>query len=214
MNRRDFISDALNNSTDLIAYDVSRKLQEFFTDRAVIESSVWSFDLAEYVRAGHCAVVGEACVYNKSRMELSECGKSFVEQPENAWFNVFWRGNLLDVILLTWHEEGCRQRHHWIIADTRQIADEFLSAVCDWGSEVHGEILVFDRGYWSKNQELFQAIASARFENLILSGNLKEDIRGDFARFFNAREMYEQYGIPWKRGVLLIGPPGNGKTHT
>src|SRR5258707_8790585 len=27
------------------------------------------------------------------------------------------------------------------------------------------------------------------------------------------RSVYKQYGIPWKRGVLFIGPPGNGKTH-
>jgi len=26
--------------------------------------------------------------------------------------------------------------------------------------------------------------------------------------------VYERYGVPWKRGVLFLGPPGNGKTHT
>jgi len=34
------------------------------------------------------------------------------------------------------------------------------------------------------------------------------------SRFLSSREVYDRYGIPWKRGVLFIGPPGNGKTHT
>jgi AAA+ superfamily predicted ATPase len=25
--------------------------------------------------------------------------------------------------------------------------------------------------------------------------------------------VYERYRIPWKRGILFVGPPGNGKTH-
>ncbi len=32
-------------------------------------------------------------------------------------------------------------------------------------------------------------------------------------QFFAARETYETYGIPWKRGIIFVGPPGNGKTH-
>src|SRR5688500_43596 len=45
-------------------------------------------------------------------------------------------------------------------------------------------------------------------------GSLKEGIQNDFTQFFDSREIYERYGIPWKRGAILIGPPGNGKTHT
>ena len=214
MNLKDFISDALCGPPDLIAYDVSRRLHQFFCDRTVIDGAISAFDLAGYVRGGHCSVVSETCVYNKSRMDLSESGRSLVEEPENAWFSVLWKGELLEVLILTWTVEGCRERHHWIIAETRRVAEGFLSAVCDWGSEVSGEILVFDGGRWHKNEELFQAITSASFENLILPADLKREIREDFARFFSSRELYERYRIPWKRGVLLIGPPGNGKTHT
>ncbi|HEY0727631.1 MAG TPA: ATP-binding protein, partial [Pyrinomonadaceae bacterium] len=38
--------------------------------------------------------------------------------------------------------------------------------------------------------------------------------QNDFAQFFDSRETYERYGIPWRRGAIFIGPPGNGKTHT
>src|SRR4029079_18041362 len=43
--------------------------------------------------------------------------------------------------------------------------------------------------------------------------SLKQEIRDDLSRFFASRPMYEEYGVPWKRGILFIGPPGNGKTH-
>jgi SpoVK/Ycf46/Vps4 family AAA+-type ATPase len=75
-------------------------------------------------------------------------------------------------------------------------------------------VLIFHDGEWAKNKELHQSIKSATFDNLILRAGLKEEIQKDFTQFFASREMYEGYGIPWKRGVLFIGPPGNGKTHT
>src|SRR6185503_17791707 len=117
---------------------------------------------------------------------------------------------LLDVIWLSFIDDGCKSGHHWIVAETKEIAESFFRAVCDWCTEVRGEILVYDIGGWEKSEELFQAIKSATFENLILPETLKQEIQNDFARFLASREVYEKYGIPWKRGVLLIGPPGNG----
>lgn len=159
-------------------------------------------------------MVGETAVFNNSRLDWAPSGKEFIEEPENGFFNVLWQGRLLDVLLITWTVEGCRERRHWIIAEERKIAEDFLRAVCEWSTEVRGEILVFDGGYWYKDQQLFEAIKSASFDNLTLPADLKREIQDDFANFFASREVYERRGIPWKRGVLLIGPPGNGKTHT
>jgi hypothetical protein len=213
MGIENFISTALSYPSDCISYHVSRELAELYPDKAIIEGETCAFDLEAYVRAERCEMVGELAVFNQVITSWSGPGKKLWREAENAWFNVFWQGHFIDVIFITWTDDGCKSRHHWIVAETKEVAENFFSAVCEWCSEVRGEILVFDQGEWSKSEELFAAIKAASFDNLILPRSLKEEIRTDFQNFFASREVYE-YGVPWKRGVILIGPPGNGKTHT
>ena len=214
MDLKDFISKALYNPSDYIAYYVSRKLAELYPEKTIIEGDDSDFVLEAYVRAGHCSIVKEGSIHSQTTTGWRAPGKKLSRNSKNAWFNVFWQGNLLDVILITWVDDGYKTRHYWIAAETAKIAEDFFCAVCEWCTEVRSEILVFDGGYWDKNEELLQAIKGATFDNLILQDSLKQEIQSDLAKFFASREIYENYRIPWKRGILLIGPPGNGKTHT
>jgi transitional endoplasmic reticulum ATPase len=31
-------------------------------------------------------------------------------------------------------------------------------------------------------------------------------------KFFDNKDIYDEYGVPWKRGLIFHGPVGNGKT--
>ncbi|HVF43310.1 MAG TPA: ATP-binding protein [Pyrinomonadaceae bacterium] len=213
MAQNNFISEALCNPTDYIAYSVSEKLGEMFEGSAIVEGDSDLFELEQYARAGHCSIVGERGTHGQFATNWRGAGRPLEHEAQNAWFNVLWQGQLFEVVFVTWTESGYRSRSHWIVADTREAAEKFYRAVCEWGADVRGEILVFDGGYWEKSEELFKSIKAASFDDLILPRALGEEVRHDLPRFFAARETYERYGVPWKRGVLLIGPPGNGKTH-
>ncbi|MBS3680386.1 ATP-binding protein [Ornithinibacillus massiliensis] len=50
-------------------------------------------------------------------------------------------------------------------------------------------------------------------EDVLLEESLKSDIFRSIDEFFlNSGQFFKQYNIPYKRGILLYGSPGNGKT--
>lgn len=50
------------------------------------------------------------------------------------------------------------------------------------------------------------------WNHLVLDPEITKRIRDDFHRFLESRDWFESRGIPFRRGYLLYGPPGNGKT--
>lgn len=57
-----------------------------------------------------------------------------------------------------------------------------------------------------------QEIAQARWSDLVLSESVVELVRRDFELFFHREAWFRENRIPFRRGYLFHGPPGNGKT--
>lgn len=214
MKIQQLITEALSLPNNAIAYHVSQELAAIYPKKALLEGSDSTFDLEKYAKANFCSIQQETSIHNQILTAWDGMENKIYNYTENANFEVTWQEHKFDILLMSWQEGYCKTRYYWILADSKEIAESFFTAVCDWNSEIRDEVLVFEDGYWAKNPDLFQAIKSATFENLILHGTLKQDIQDDLTNFFASRETYAAYNVPWKRGILFIGSPGNGKTHT
>lgn len=62
-------------------------------------------------------------------------------------------------------------------------------------------------GWWDSS-----TLSERTMDTLYLPENQLQDLLGDFELFFASKEKYRSLGVPWRRGYLLEGPPGTGKS--
>lgn len=72
------------------------------------------------------------------------------------------------------------------------------------------ELAIFSYNGWCWSKGVRKA--PRPIESVILDENLAADIIADGKQFMASRPWYEETGIPYRRGYLLHGPPGCGKT--
>jgi AAA+ superfamily predicted ATPase len=93
------------------------------------------------------------------------------------------------------------------------VAHEFILDVARKTNDPGKTVLVFRDGYWDRSSDMFEMVQSTSMDELILPGNQRQSMIDDFQRFLKSRAQYESLGLAWRRGAILLGPPGNGKTH-
>ncbi|KAI0700787.1 P-loop containing nucleoside triphosphate hydrolase protein [Cytidiella melzeri] len=95
-----------------------------------------------------------------------------------------------------------------------QPARALIAKAAVYANDLHEEIYVFDNGFWFKSHELWVEAQKANWDDIILKDEFKTTVKKDVFGFFDSEELYKNLGIPWKRGIIMHGPPGNGKTIT
>lgn len=110
------------------------------------------------------------------------------------------------------------QNIQYVLADRRddeglygpsRITDALILAVGNYS--VDDVVWVFD-GYWYTDKNLYRQVKKASWDKVILDEDMKKDLVEVASKFFSSEADYDDLGVPWRRGLLFHGPPGNGKT--
>ncbi|CZS90402.1 hypothetical protein WAI453_004190 [Rhynchosporium graminicola] len=155
-----------------------------------------------------------------ARRYNDETGGGFTEHVSFASYDYVYKGDAFLLYVVKGQETAFGTvTYNYVLVDeadskvtAQKKTDGLLAAAAKWQMELHGEVLVFDQGYWHPNKDLYDNIQKSNWEDVILDKEKKDTIIEDVIGFFDAEERYKEFGVPWKRGVIFYGPPGNGKT--
>lgn len=100
-----------------------------------------------------------------------------------------------------------------IIPGNRKIGEEFIrEAETHYNAKNKTMINVYTSDMWGNGWRLSNVVPKRSMESVVLGEKTKEDILGDVQEFKESKERYRALSIPWRRGYLFHGKPGNGKT--
>ncbi|KAJ3552370.1 hypothetical protein NM688_g4183 [Phlebia brevispora] len=197
-----------------ISYGV-RKLREVYPDHSVV-----GFQYIDVI-----AFCGEAAkpiappemisalTFQPTAREEGRTVGVLVDTVRYGAFSVTWQGNNFILYAVRWPVGFMDMAASFLVYEGPEEHSRALLAIAgSWTNDLHNEIYVFDGGFWAKDKKLWIEIQKGNWNDVILNDEFKEKLQKDVYGFFDSKELYQSLAIPWKRGIILHGTPGNGKT--
>ncbi len=208
----DLITEGLADNTAALPVRIEQLIVAQSPSKAVVACG--NLQVEHYARLDHCQLrPAEEPRASAYRYWGGEDHNRLYTSYEQVVWDVTWNKQSLEIVHFQWHTACGNSSRDWVVADSVDLAEEFILDVERKTHAPGDAILVFSDGDWQRSYDLYQATQAASFDDLILADEMKDRIRQDFSQFLEAERRYQSLGIAWRRGALMIGPPGNGKTH-
>jgi AAA+ superfamily predicted ATPase len=211
MNRNRIIEHALTVAPDAIRRTISTAIREADSQLVVVEGYGHYGNICRFAAKGHCSI--EPIPGIEPDLQLYATQGRVHENPEVGWWKIVWQGSEMEILQIHLLEGMHRRPHEVLMAHDREAVRNFLLSLNEFTSNIEGAVLVFQDGCWRYDEDLYADIQNSTFDNIVLTPGMAERIKEDVQQWLDSRELYERHGVPWKRGMIMVGPPGNGKTH-
>lgn len=194
----------------------ARKLRELYPKHTVIPFT-YGINLLSFPKAYMQPISPPEMIANAVFVPLArKMGQSagvLVDNVRFGAFSVAWQNYDYILYVMQYLHGAFETTQHFLLHEgPEEVARALLHAAGLWTNDLHEEIYVFDSGYWSKDANLWTEVQKADWEDVILEDGFKKNLQKDVFGFFDSEELYKSLAIPWKRGIIMFGPPGNGKT--
>ena len=123
-------------------------------------------------------------------------------------YNYRWKDlHFLVYVADYWESAYSQVKNHYIlyprsegdvIDGQSQMVDKLIMAASRHLSEIDEEIWIYDQGYWTKNHRLWENVQACKWDNVILNGEMKLQLLSDIEGFFDRKEDYKSFAVPWK----------------
>jgi hypothetical protein len=128
-------------------------------------------------------------------------GKYYV-QYKNTVFTIWLMEDAVWISTFAWWTASFDIVLEFIDACEAQFKTKFITGINVYQAE----------GYSSVSWSFQKMVFPRRMETVIIPKETKDLIFGKLDEFFESKSLYTRTGIPYRKGVLLYGKPGTGKS--
>lgn len=195
---------------------MTRALQQLYPKHTIVMTQDFRGSLLSFPASVVQPLSPKELVTNATFIPLARKGPIPGVIMDSVWYGAFrmaWREYDFILYILKWSNGFGTYSENFILHEgTEAPARLLLLEAGAYAEKLHNEIWVFNQGFWQKNAQLWQDVQSADWDDVILEEEFKTALQKDIYGFFSAEGTYKKLSLPWKRGIIMHGPPGNGKT--
>ncbi|QGG48011.1 AAA family ATPase [Heliorestis convoluta] len=145
----------------------------------------------------------------RHRVEVTEDVHRYIAMNS---YKIYEKNGLVFAVGITKQNNG-RHVEHSISVFARTQDIESIQNLFDYrfekmlfeGGDIKG-------GKFTGDQKIIRLAEKVTLDDIVLESTTRQQIEKEIFHFFNMEEIYRRAGLPFKRGVVLHGPPGTGKT--